>query len=264
MLEDSLQRHASVVPALIDGVAARQLEPIIARLCADGRWDLMAIAAVSALEIPGRMMINCLLDNKRYMDLVPAACMRRMQRRPDRSSAAMGANVFRDWDSEGSGGEGIPEEVRNELEDLASSARARRQIASYQAAEVDRDPLREYIVTQLAERINREPEALKTMIVIARASGWEETRRTAAMKIANNKRLVDRMVKSGWTRQLVEVAHNTTLASAQKNIAGQMAAFLADFITKQDRVALEFVAEHAADAEAKAAAQTALEALPAS
>ncbi|NLO74305.1 MAG: hypothetical protein GX100_09405 [candidate division WS1 bacterium] len=260
MLEDSLQRHASAIPGLMDGSAPRQVEPLIARLAADERWDLMSIMVLTATEVPARLMINCLLENRRYMDLVPAACLRRQQRRIDRLSAAVGSNVLRDWDSEEGEG-GIPEEIRNDLEDLATSAAARRQVASFQAAEVDRDPLREYIVTQLAERLNRDPEALKTMIVIARASAWEETRRTAAMKIANNRRLVDRMVKSGWSRQLVEVAASTSLDSARRNIAGRMAVALPDYIAQADRPALEFLAEYAPEERVQSQAQSALDSL---
>jgi hypothetical protein len=263
MLEDALQKHAADISSLLDGVTQRQMEPLISRLCAEQQWDLMAACIITAGEVSARLMINCLLDNGQYRALALPACLRRQQRRTDRlSSATLGATAFHDWDAE-ENTEGVPDHIRNEAEEIAMGASARRQVASYQAADVDRDPLREYIVTHLAERMNRESEALRALIIIARAAGWEETRRTAAMKIANNKRMVDKMISSGWIKPLVEVAESTNLQSARGNIARQMAAKLEDFIAQGNRVALEFLAGHLAEPELKAQAQAALEALPA-
>ena len=258
MLEDELQKYAADIPTLVDGVTPRQVEPVIEALRAAQQWELMAACVISAAEIPARLMINCLLDNGQYRALAMAACLRRQQRRMDRTSTGAGARTFRDWDAE-TGAEGIPEHIQSDMEEMTTSASARIQVASFQAAEVDRDPLREYIVTHLAERISREAEALRALIIIARASAWEETRRTAAMKIANNKRMVEKMVSSGWIRPLVEVAASTNLESARKNIAKQMAARLDDFIGGSDRLALEFLVEHWDDAAGKARAQEALD-----
>lgn len=261
MLEEALQKHPADIEILVEGVTPRQIEPVVERLCAAQEWDLMAACIISAAEIPARLMINCLLDNGQYRALALPACLRRQHRRIDQTRGlGVGARTFRDWDAE-TGSEGVPEHIQTDMEEMASSAAARIQVASVQAAEVDRDPLREYIVTQLAERINREAEALRALIIIARAAAWEETRRTAAMKIANNKRMVDRMVASGWIRPLVEVAASTNLESARRNIARQMAARLDDFVGSGDRLALGFLSEHLEDGPQKTRAQEALAAL---
>jgi hypothetical protein len=261
MLEDALPKHAADIAILVEGITPRQIEPVVERLCAAQEWDLMATCVVTAAEIPARIMINCLLDNGQYRALALPACLRRQQRRTDMSrGGGVGAQSFRDWDAE-TDSEGIPDYIQTEMDDLTASATARRRTASFQAAEVDRDPLRDYIVTHLAERMNREAEALRALIIVARASAWEETRRTAAMKIANNKRMVERMISSGWIRPLIEVAASTNLQSARRNIAGQMASKLADFSTEGDRIALEFLAENLEDPLDKARAQAAVEKL---
>ena len=130
--------------------------------------------------------------------------------------------------------------------------------ASVQAANIDRDPLRTMVVTRLTEKMLTERAAVEALITIALASAFEETRREAAMKVANNKRLVAAMVKAARIADLAGVADSTALTSAKQNIAKTMAAEFERWRIEGNRPALEFIAENHAELGMREAAKTAL------
>ena len=255
MLSTACKQYAADLETLIDGLTHRQIDPVVARLCQEQQWDLMATALITAQEVPARAIVDCLVSNGQYASLVPCACFRRQLRQATMSSSGrLGAGVFRDFDTE-EGGEGVPEHIMAEAEDIAAAAASRRASASVQAANVDRDPLRTIIVTRLTEKMLTERPAVEALIIIALASAFEETRREAAMKVANNKRLVAAMVKAARISDLVGVAAGTGLSSARQNLARAVGADLERWRAEHNRPALEFIAEHHAEQGMREAAQ---------
>ena len=260
MIAEDLAQHATDVASLVESLTQRQLDPIIARWSQEGRWELMGVALITAGELAARLLAGSLIENRQFEALVPAACLRRELRQPSRPGVGQ-TNVFRDWDAE-EGGEGIPEFIKSEAEDIAASAAARRQTATYQAAGVDRDPLREYIVTRLAEQMDLHPEATQALATIARASAWEETRRMAAMKVTNSRRGLARLVQEAPGAAVAAVARATGMQAARQKVAQVMAERLAQYQADGDRVALEFLVENLADAAVRAQAEQARAQLP--
>ncbi len=254
----ALKRHASRMETLIDGLTHRQIDPVLAELCREEQWELLGTALITAQEVPARAIIECLVQHGQYAALIPCACFRRQLRQAALLTVGrVGAAAFRDFDAE-EGGEGVPEHIVAEAEDIAAAAAARRETASVQAANVDRDALRTLAITKLVEKMTTERGAVEALIVIAQASAFEETRREAAMKVTNNKRLVAALVKAARIADLVGVARSTNLTSARQNIARAMAAEFERWCTEGNRAALEFIAEHHADPGVRGAAQAAL------
>jgi hypothetical protein len=255
---NQLKRHASRIETLVEGLTRRQIDAILTRLCQEQQWELMGTALITAQEVPARAIIDCLMQYGQHAWLVPCACFRRQLRQAILAPGGrVGAGTFRDLDAE-EGEEGIPEHILAEAEDIAAAAAARRETASVQAANVDRDPLRTLIVTKLAQKMTSERGAAEALIAIAQASAFEETRREAAMKIANNKRLVAALVKAARIADLVGVAENTHLTSARQNLARAMAADFERWRTEGNRPALEFIAEHHAEEGMREAAKAVL------
>ena len=253
MLTDCLQRQAKLVATLVEGVTARQLEPVIARRVAAQEWELMSLAIITAAELPARLLIGALLENGQYLALVPGACLRRQQRQPMALAGSGGRSVFRDLDAEEEAV--VPEHIQQETDEITAAANSRRHVASLQAAGVDRDPLREYIVTRLAELLPTESEALLPLVTIARAAAWEDTRRTAAMKLTNSRRAAERLVTTGRTAELLEVAANTGMQAARQNLAGQIGGHLEALRAAGDTATLRFLSENHPEEEVRARAQ---------
>lgn len=255
----ALKRHASRIETLVEGLTRRQIDPVLAELCREEQWELLGTALIVAQEVPARAIIECLVEHSQYAALVPCACFRRQLRQTTLLTVGrVGASAFRDFDAE-EGGEGVPEHILAEAEDIAAAAAARRETASVQAANLDRDALRTLVVAKLVEKMTTERGAVEALLVIAQASAFEETRREAAMKIANNRRLVAALVKAARIADLIGVARSTNLASARQNLARAMAVDLERWRTEGNRAALEFIAEEHADPGVKAAAKAALE-----
>lgn len=259
MVLDSLSEYAVDLETLVEGLTARQVEPVIERLCREEEWELMSLAAISAAELPARLMINAMLEHQQFAALIPCACLRRHVRDIVAPAPSLGSKVFRDLDAEDSAG--IPDHIRAEAEELASAADQRRAVAALQATQVDRDPLRTHIVERLTQEMAVHSKALTALVAIARASVWEETRRTAAMKIANRRPALQQLIEAGRTQDLIDVAANTGLGSARQNVAEEMGKFLAEYESAGDRAALEFISENHPSEAARRTAQVAAQAL---
>ena len=254
----TFKQHASDLAILIEGLTHRQVDPALARLRAEEQWELMGVALITAQEVPARAMIDCLLQNGQFGELVPCACFRRQLRQATLlGSGALGAGVFRDFDQD-EGGPGVPEHIMAEAEDIAAAAASRRATASVQSANVDRDALRTMVVMRLSEKLLTDRAAVEALITIALASAFEDTRREAAMKVANARRLVAALAKAARIADLIGVAQNTSLTSAKQNVAAAMAADFERWRTEGNQAALAFIAENHADLGMREAAKAAL------
>jgi hypothetical protein len=254
----TFKKYAADLAILTDGLTHRQVDPVLARLCSDGQYELMGVALITAQEVPARAIIDCLVRNQQFGELIPCACFRRQLRQATLlGKGTLGAGTFRDFDAD-EGGPGVPDHIMAEAEDIAAAAAARRATASVQSANVDRDALRGLVVARLTEKMLTDRPAVEALITIAQASSFEDTRREAAMKVANAKRLVAAMVKAARIADLIGVAQNTALTSAKQNIAKAIAADFDRWRTENNRPALEFIAENHAEEGMRAAGKQAL------
>ena len=168
--------------------------------------------------------------------------------------------IFRDIDAEDDG-KGVPEHIRADIEELSSTAEATRASALSREAAMDRDPIRQYIVDNLAARLPFSEAAMEALVAIARASAWEETRRSAALKLANEPITVNRLASALRTEDIVDIARTALLGKVSETFAREMGKYFQGFADKKDVAALEFIAENHPDERFKTAARQWVEAL---
>ncbi len=259
MYSETFARYARQILRLGEGTVNVEVDSAIDKLMADQQWDLIGLVLLTAAEVSARRLVDRLLAQEVLDPLIPAACLRREVRRgPMAGPATLGGGaIFRDFEADDNGA-GVPDFIREEAQAIAEQANQSRRIAAMKEAERDRDAIRARIVDQLAERLNTSEEALRALMIIARCSLWEETRRTAAMKLANNKVLLGRLTREGRHQDLLTIAR----ASGSRGVQSRIAEALASAMPPPDapiyREVLELIAEHHTDGETRAAARRAL------
>ena len=253
----TMSDSARAMMTLMDGALTLEVQKAVARLVEENQWELLSHLLLTGAEVSARQIADALIEREILAPVVAAACMRREARRPSASSPRHEAStrrIFRDFEQDDEGA-GVPEHILSEAEDIAAAADQSRRIASQREAQLDRDPIRQHIVNELTELLNTSEPAMDALLVIARASAWEDTRRSAAMKVANNKIAMGKLVSASRTEDIVTLAE----ASASRAVAGKLAGSLADNMPEESSVdyqaALEFVAEHHPDAERRTEAQ---------
>jgi len=247
---ESVARFARQISMLMEGALTREVTKAVAQLTAEKQWDLLSHLLLTGAEMSARQIADALLEIEVFEPLVTAACLRREARRPGISvpgHAASARKIFRDFEKDDEGA-GVPEHIMREAEAIAAASEQSRQIAMRQEAALDRDPIRAHIVGELADRLNTSDAALDALLVIARASAWEDTRREAAMKLANNDIAMGKLLRAGRVEDTVTLGE----ASTSRAVAGRLAGTLADNMPETSepgyRAALEFVAKHHPDA----------------
>jgi len=252
-----LIKHAGTIQVIVEGTSWT-LDECIDELVTSEDWDLAGRLLVSAAEISARQLAQKLLEKEAYEALAIAACLRRQPRRPGEGAVAAGGGgiagrVFRDVDAE-EGGKGVPDYIRADMEEMAKTASETRAGAMARDAQMDRDPVRQYIVEQIASQMSTSPTALDAMVAIARSSAWEETRRLAALKIANAPIAVARMATDLRTEDIEEVCEVALLGAVAETFAREMGKRFQAFADAKDAKALRFVAQHHPDAQYKESA----------
>lgn len=256
-----LRQYASEIGPLVEGNPPWRVQPALHRLFEEEQWDLMSLLLLSVAEATAREIVLKLLELRRYEPLVIAACLRRHIRTQPfvfRSGQGAARRVFRDIDAEGVDTAGIPEHILEEMREMAELAERTREAQLLRSESMDRGPMREFIINRLAERLTGEPEALEALLVIARAAAWEETRRAAAMKVANHAQSVKRLVEQLRTDDLLAVARASQLEAVARKFATALAEYIDNLKEKQDAEALEFIARHHEDEQVRRAAWAAL------
>lgn len=225
-------------------------------------WELLGILSLTGSEISARRMVDAALEAQQYDVLALVACLRRQVRRPHADSPGRGTprRVLRDLDEEEDTG-GIPDYILADVREMKQAAEISREASLRRDAEQDRDPIREYIVESLGERLRTSDAAMEALVVVAKASGWESTRRRAAVKVANHQPSVQRLVTAGRSADLIALGKNAALHSVAANVGKALAQRLDDFASARDKAALQFVAENHPDREGKRAAREALRGL---
>ena len=246
-----LVRHGRTISGIVEG-SSWTLEEQIAEVVASKDWDLAGRLLVSAAEISARTLARALLDADAYEPLAIAACLRRQPRRPGEGGSGGGAGVagriFRDIDAE-DGAKGVPDFIRADIEEMAKTASQTRMGAMTREAMMDRDPIRQYILDNIGPKMPTSEMATDAMVAIARASAWEETRRTAALKVANDPISVSRLVRGLRTDDILAVCEMALLEAVAETFAREMgrAANFKGFADAKDAKALQFIAQHHPD-----------------
>jgi hypothetical protein len=244
MTLQELVKHGPVIGIIVEGTGW-QLEEKIEEVVAEGDADLLSRLLVSAAEISARQLAKQLVEKEMYEPLAVAACLRRQPRRPGEGATGgggMSRRIFRDVDSE-EGARGVPDYILSDIEEMSKSADMTRASAMGREAAMDRDPIRQYIVDNLAPRMPTSEAAANAMIAIARSSAWEETRRTAALKVANEPITVARLVRGLRTEDIIEVCHMALLTQVAETFAREMGRNFQAFADAKDVKALQFMAE---------------------
>lgn len=243
-----LVTHAKIIEIVVEGTSW-QLDETIDAVVASGNWDLAGRLLVSASEISARQLAQKLLAKEAYEPLAIAACFRRQPRRPGEGAVGGGGaarRVFRDIDAE-EGDKGIPDYIRADIEEMAKTADQTRTGAMMREAAMDRDPIRQYIVDNLAARMPTSEAAMNAVVAIARASAWEETRRTAALKVANDPISVSRLARDRRTEDILALTKTAVLKAVGETFAKEMGKHFQAYTDARDVAAMRFLAEHHPD-----------------
>lgn len=256
---DVFTKYSRQINRLAEGTVSVEVDSAIDTLMADEQWELLGLLLLTAAEVAARRLVDRLLAAEVLDALIPAACLRREIRRsgPSGPAGLGGGAIFRDFETDDSG-PGVPDHIREEAEAITAQANQSRRIAAQKEAERDRDAIRVRIVDQLAERLNTSEEALRALMVIARTSLWEETRRTAAMKLATSKVVLGRLTREGRHEDLLAIARASGSRGVQSRIAEAIAPAMPEPSAPGYREALELVGEHHPDGETRVAARRAL------
>ncbi len=243
-----LSRYGRIVQVLIGSGTRAEAEQSVERLVADQAWDFCGLLLLASAELGARILVKRLLEAEVYAPLGYAAAMRRHQKRAEvmTKKVAMARKVFRDLDTEADG-KGVPDHIQAELDDLAYTAEEAREIADRREAERDADPVRALIVNELAGRMLTSDDALNAMVGVVRASAFEDTRRSAALKIVTHANALRRLADAERIDDLVAVALAARLDSAAETVAVLLTPHADAIAAAKSKLALRLLAKHHPD-----------------
>ena len=256
----TLVTYRRPVDQLVRGVLGREAEVAINQLLEGEQWELLGMIILAAAETSARQLATVLLERRAWEPLTVAACLRRQppRRTTAPSRTAVGRRVFRDFDQEAATA-AVPEHIRAEAEEMQQLAVQSLGTAERRDELIDRDPIREFIVTELAKLLTGEPEALNALVTIARAAAWENTRRTAALKVANHAPSIKRLAAERRAEDLVAVSESAGLTAVAETIAKALGTQWAEDRDHPDAAALEFIAAKHPESQWRASAQETIE-----
>jgi len=254
-----LNKHYRAVQLTV-GVARRaEVEEAVSKLVEDEEWDLCGILIASASELGARVLVARLLEHKVYAPLAYAATMRRQvkevthQQRPGQTRR----RVFRDIDTE-TEEKAIPDHIRAEMDDLQTMAEESRFIADRREAERDACPIRALIVNELGTAMVGSPEAMEALLAIVRASAWEDTRRSAALKLLTHEPVLKKLDAADRIDDMVTIANSCALESACEKIAAVLGPRADSLVANRKRQALRLISRYHSDPDVRAKAAGAL------
>ena len=253
-------RWAKEIEILMAGNLERQVREAIDNLLDEEQYELASYLMIAAPEISARRLIGALLEKEVFAPLVAGATLRReVQRSAPSAVSSLGSQrIFRDFEKPDEGEAGVPDHIMEEAEAISRSADQSRRIAARKEAELDRDPVRHHIINCLADLLNTTESAMEAMIAIARSSVYEETARSAAMKLGNNKIVMGRISRAGRVQDMIAVGEAAGSQAVRTIIARSLAESMPDSSHESYRAALEYVAEHHPQEKTQRAARRAL------
>lgn len=250
----SLSTYGARVQALFSGLLEIEMDQSLETLTKAEEWELLAMVAVTAAEVPARRIVTRLLEHDRFAELVIPACLRRQVRRQEViiANPQRAKRILRDIDAEADEG-GVPEHIIQEAQDIAEAAESSRMAALSREAGVDRDPLREHIVEGIARKMATQPEAAEALMAIAKAGGFEDARRGAALKLANHEITMRRLAREGRGADMIVVAQNSGLQSVRTNIARALGPVMGQMRAQKDWASLRWAGLNHPDPKAREA-----------
>lgn len=254
-----LARYSRRMEHVMDGTLQWEMEQGIDQLVENDDWDIVSVLTITAREIPARRMVDQLLDHEQYLRCVLPACFRRQIRESQLiDSGSLRSRVFRDIDAVDMDEEGgIPDHIRRMAEDISDSAEQTRRSALQRELKEDNDAIRQHIVNTLGEAMDSSAQAVNALILIGVCSIFEDTRRSAALKIANREKTVKRMADAGRANELVQISNASGMESVARNIATAMTDIVEDLKAEENTRILMFIAENHPEAEVRnSAAET--------
>ncbi len=255
-----LARYSNRIEFLMHGTLDWEMNHGIEALTENQDWELMAVMALTAAEIPARRLAERLLEHEEYLHLVLPACFRRQVRRPEVvDSASFRRGVFRDLDAIDIDDEaGIPDHIRETADELAEASDRTRLTALQRELEQDSDGVRDFIVEALAEKLMTSAEAVNALVLIACCAMWEETRRMAALKLANHKPTVRKLAEAGRANELVQISQASGMESVAATVASALTNLIPNLKRENNARVLQFIAENHPDGEARNSARAGL------
>ncbi len=246
-----LARYSQRLEHIMNGTLEWEMDHGIEDLVENEDWELMSILAMTAKEIPARRIVDQLLDNEQYFPCVLPACFRRQLTQPRViNSGSLRSRVFRDIDAIDEEEEGgIPDHIREMAEEISEVAESTRRTALHRELQEDDDAIRTHIVEALGGEMNLSAEAVNALVLISICSVFEDTRRTAAMKIANHRSTVTRMAEAGRSKELVQISKSSGMDSVARNIAEALTDQFEDIKAEGNNQILRFMAEYHPDRE---------------
>ena len=234
---------------LIVGTGTRDdVQQAVEQLVADESWDVCGIVLASAAELGARLLVAELIKRQVYAPLAYAACMRRQikqvahQVRPGQTAR----RVFRDFDTE-TETKAVPDHIKAEMDDLQAQAEESRFIADRRDAERDACPIRALIVAELGNAMTGFSEAVGALIAIVLASAWEDTARSAALKLLTHPNTLPRLVEAGRIDDMVTIANACGLDSAGEKVAELLGGQVDDLIANRKRGAVRLIGRYHSD-----------------
>jgi hypothetical protein len=255
-----LVENAGRIETLMEGNLEHHVREALNELIEAEQWELISHLMLTGSEFSVRRITNALIEAEEFSPLVAGACLRREIRRstPTAPSALGSKRIFRDFEAAGEGEAGVPDHIMQEAEAISHAADQSRRIAAQKEAELDRDPVRQHIVDSLEELLNTNEDAMDAMIAIARSSFFEETSRSAAMKLGNSKIVMGRISRAGRIMDLIAVGDASGSQAVHTIIARNLAESMPESSHPSYRAALEHVAEHHPEEKVQKAADRAL------
>ena len=252
--------NASRIATLMEGNLEQHVRDALNHLIEQEQWELLSHLMLTGSEFSVRRMTNALVGLEEFRPLVAGACLRREMRRsqPSAVSGLGSKRIFRDFEAPDEGEAGVPDHIMQEAEDISRSADQSRRIAAQRESELDRDPVRQHIVDSLGDLLNTNEKAMDAMIAIARSSFFEETARSAAMKLGNSKIVMGRISRAGRIADMIAVGDASGSQAVHTIIARNLAQAMPDSSHPSYRAALEHVAEHHPEEQVRRAANRAL------
>jgi hypothetical protein len=243
-----LGSYSRVVQVMVGASTRAEVDVAVDRLVGDEAWDACGEVLLSATELAARALVARLLECGVYAPLAVAGAMRRQVRPPVRQTRGAGTarRVFMDIDAE-TATAGVPDYIQAEQDDLAALAAESRDIAARREAERDADPIRVLVVNELAKAMITANAALDALMAVVRASAWEETRRSAALKIVNQPLALRRLAEAGRIEDLLAVATSSRLESAAQKVAGLLTSRVDEVIASGSADAIWLLARHHPD-----------------
>ncbi len=255
-----LARYSNRMLHIMEGTLDWEMNHGIDALVENEDWELMSVMLLTAAEVPARRMAERLVAADQIFHLVLPACFRRQIRKAEViDSSGFRRRLFRDIDSIDMDDEaGIPEHIKEMAEEISETSDRTRMIALQRELQEDNDGVRPFIVEAVAQKLTGSADAVNALVLIACCSIFEDTRRLAALKIANHQPTVRKLATAGRANELVQIAHASGMESVAATIAQALTELIPDLKQNGNARALEFVADNHPDVDVRNSAREAL------